>query len=53
MNDDSSERLEPTNVHVPQDRLVDFCRRHHIRQLASSGSVLREDFGPKWSSTFW
>ena len=33
-------------INVPQDRLTDFCRRHHIRRLSFFGSVLREDFGP-------
>ncbi len=36
-----------TNIRVPQDRVVDFCRRHHIRKLAFFGSVLRSDFGPE------
>ncbi|MFH1417503.1 MAG: nucleotidyltransferase family protein [Planctomycetota bacterium] len=31
---------------IPADRIVDFCRRHHIRKLAFFGSVLRDDFGP-------
>jgi predicted nucleotidyltransferase len=29
-----------------QEKLADFCRRHHIRKLAFFGSVLREDFQP-------
>ncbi|MEW5960273.1 MAG: nucleotidyltransferase family protein [Chloroflexota bacterium] len=29
---------------IPQDEIAAFCRRHHIRQLALFGSVLREDF---------
>ncbi len=29
---------------IPQDEISAFCRRHHIRQLALFGSVLREDF---------
>jgi hypothetical protein len=31
---------------LPQDEINDFCRRHHIRELALFGSVLRDDFGP-------
>ena len=31
---------------MDRDRLVEFCRRHHIRELALFGSVLRDDFGP-------
>jgi predicted nucleotidyltransferase len=31
---------------IPDARIQDFCRRHHVRSLALFGSVLREDFGP-------
>jgi len=31
---------------IPQERLVEFCKRHHIRRLALFGSILRDDFGP-------
>jgi predicted nucleotidyltransferase len=34
------------NLAIPQDRIADFCRRHHIRKLSLFGSVLRDDFGP-------
>lgn len=30
---------------MPEQRLRQFCRDHHIRRLALFGSVLREDFG--------
>ncbi len=30
----------------PRQKLVDFCRRYHIRKLALFGSALRDDFGP-------
>lgn len=33
-------------IEVPDDRIIDFCRRHHIRRLALFGSVLRDDFTP-------
>jgi predicted nucleotidyltransferase len=29
---------------VDQERLAQFCRKHHIYRLAFFGSVLREDF---------
>jgi predicted nucleotidyltransferase len=38
--------MERSQVQIPKERLVEFCRRHHIRRLAFFGSVLREDFGP-------
>ena len=33
-----------TGLHFPEDRIAEFCRRHHIRRLALFGSVLRDDF---------
>jgi len=34
-------------IKIPQDKIADFCRRHHIRRLSLFGSVLRDDFGPE------
>ena len=34
-------------IEIPQQELVDFCRRNRIRRLALFGSVLRDDFGPE------
>jgi len=34
------------HLQIPQDRIADFCRRHHIREMTLFGSVLREDFRP-------
>ena len=34
------------HVHIDRDAVSAFCRRHHIKQLALFGSVLRDDFGP-------
>jgi len=34
------------NLSIPQDKIADFCRRHHIRKLSLFGSALRDDFGP-------
>ena len=33
-------------INVPTEKIAEFCRRHHIRRLASFGSVLRDDFRP-------
>lgn len=33
------------NIRVPRKKIVEFCRRNHIRTLALFGSVLRDDFG--------
>ena len=33
-------------VSVPEDKLAQFCRRHHIERLSIFGSVLHDDFGP-------
>ncbi|MFH1087533.1 MAG: nucleotidyltransferase family protein [Chloroflexota bacterium] len=32
---------------MPEDRLTEFCRKHHVRKLSLFGSVLREDFRPE------
>jgi uncharacterized protein with HEPN domain/predicted nucleotidyltransferase len=34
-------------ISVSDDRIAEFCRRHHIRRLSLFGSVLRDDFGPE------
>lgn len=34
-------------IQVPKEKLIEFCRRNHIRKLAFFGSVLRDDFGPE------
>jgi predicted nucleotidyltransferase len=34
-------------ISIPRRKLVQLCKRYHIRKLAFFGSVLREDFGPK------
>ena len=39
-------QLKPVPIEIPMDEIAAFCRRHHIRQLALFGSVLRKDFGP-------
>jgi predicted nucleotidyltransferase len=31
-------------INIPQGRIAEFCRRHHIRRLAVFGSALRPDF---------
>jgi hypothetical protein len=31
-------------VHIPRERIGEFCRRHHIRRLSLFGSILRADF---------
>jgi hypothetical protein len=36
-----------TKIYIPEQQIVDFCRRHHIRKLAFFGSVLRDDFTPE------
>lgn len=34
-------------IAIPRERIAEFCRRHHIRELAVFGSILRENFGPE------
>jgi hypothetical protein len=41
------ERPPPLHgVELPEQKIADFCRRHHIRKLALFGSILRPDFAP-------
>ncbi len=36
-----------TRIPVDRAKIVDFCRKHHIRKFAFFGSVLRDDFRPE------
>ena len=33
-------------IEIPYEKISAFCQRHHIRELAFFGSVLRQDFTP-------
>jgi len=35
-----------SDIDIPRERIVAFCRRNHIRRLALFGSVLTDRFGP-------
>jgi predicted nucleotidyltransferase len=35
-----------TRIPLDQEKIAEFCRKHHIRKFALFGSVLRDDFGP-------
>lgn len=34
-------------INVPDEKLVEFCKRNHILKFSFFGSVLTERFGPK------
>jgi uncharacterized protein len=36
-----------SRIPLPEEKLVDFCRRHRIRRLSLFGSVLRDDFSDR------
>ncbi len=38
--------MSSARIAISQERVKDFCRRHHIQKLALFGSVLRDDFRP-------
>ena len=38
--------MKKRNIEIPQKKIAEFCRRHHIRRLALFGSALRDDFTP-------
>ncbi len=33
-----------TNIEIPKERIIEFCRRNHITRLSLFGSALRGDF---------
>jgi predicted nucleotidyltransferase len=35
-----------SKVHLPKEKIADFCHRHHSRKLAVFGSVLHGDAQP-------
>lgn len=35
-----------SHIRVPEQKIEEFCKKHHIRRLLFFGSVLRKDFGP-------
>jgi predicted nucleotidyltransferase len=37
---------EKKNIHMPADKLAEFCKRNGIRKLLLFGSALRDDFQP-------
>jgi len=34
-------------IEISQEKLAEFCRRHHIRELSLFGSFVRDDFTPE------
>jgi len=34
------------NIVIVEEKIREFCERHHIHRLAIFGSALRDDFGP-------
>jgi uncharacterized protein len=40
------EQLSQLSIDIPQKKLADFCRRHHIRRLAIFGSAMRGHLRP-------
>jgi predicted nucleotidyltransferase len=37
--------MSQMRVLIPQDKIMEFCRRNQVKSLALFGSVLRADFG--------
>ena len=40
------EAVPVSNLRVPYEKIVDFCMRWQVTELALFGSVLRDDFRP-------
>jgi uncharacterized protein len=36
--------MTQAGINIPENEIVDFCRKHCIRKLSLFGSVLRDDF---------
>jgi len=36
-----------SHIVLPKDKIAEFCKRHHIRNLSLFGSCLHGDFGPE------
>ena len=46
-------RMPSSNVEIPGVSLETFCHKWRVQELSLFGSVLRDDFGPGVTSTFW
>jgi len=33
-------------IHIPENRLAELCRKWKVKELSLFGSILRDDFGP-------
>jgi hypothetical protein len=42
----TSKTVASIQIEIPTDKISALCQRHHIRELAFFGSVLRPDFSP-------
>ncbi len=38
--------MGPVRIDIPQEPIVEFCRKYRVRKLSLFGSGLREDFRP-------
>lgn len=36
--------IEQNGIKIPKQKLVDYCKKNHIRKMAFFGSFLRDDF---------
>lgn len=39
-------RMKNLPIHIPQQQIDAFCRKHGVARLSLFGSVLRDDFNP-------
>jgi len=39
--------MDRSRIVIPKAKIVEFCRKNHIRKLSLFGSVLQDDFGPE------
>ena len=39
--------MRKAHIDLPKEKIVEFCKRNHVRKLSLFGSVLHGDFGPE------
>ena len=36
--------MQINEINIEKNKIINFCKRHHIRKLSLFGSILREDY---------
>ena len=38
--------MKYNELDIPEEKIDEFCRKHHVSRFSLYGSILRDDFGP-------